>query len=326
MGSWDEYCAISKLGIRIGDRAVAIFLKEGKYDGYHFASLPIKGTYGDYGRMEELDNPEWLIGVDFEEPADCEIIWFHEEIYDYYTSNILSEYNEKGPFENNSLVEYPKSEILELLGFVLLEDTKFDDRYKLTYQHPDNDKIFIGSDGTWMRVFDGGRPFKPEQYIYSTKAFVEFWEKTTNIKLNIDPILEFPKWYFSISEELKNNEDMMEIYAAYNRENPDKPPLGKDRFDGVYFNASHWSMDTDLYRKFNSYEVVARDTFIKEIAKMNALKCNAALTNISIVPNVRGVQYTEPDNIQTLLNVTQKLLDRIKADEEERAKEDEDFD
>lgn len=309
MGSWDEYCAISRIGIGCGDRAVAIFLKK-KWEGYIFSSLPIRGTYDDYGRLDDLDNPEFLINFDFDQNDDMEIIWFHEEMFDYYSNNILTKYVDIGPELNTALTDYIKSDILELLGFELQEDVKLDDRYDKTYKHPENDKIFIGSDGTWIKIFDGVQPFKPDQYIYSSKEFVKFWEETTKIKLNVEPLLEFPKWYFSIFKEFEIDEKFKRIYAAYNASHPNDPPMGGSDLERVLVNADNWKISENLYLDYSSYELMPKVEFVKYIAKMTALRVNMQLTNIPLHPNHRGCQYTNNNNIQILLNLTKTLLDK----------------
>lgn len=74
MGSWEETCAVSNLPIRYGDDAVLIYLTSNgssptlarscESDNLFIPStMPIFGTYHDYGRLEYTDGPENAVGI-----------------------------------------------------------------------------------------------------------------------------------------------------------------------------------------------------------------------------------------------------------------------
>lgn len=60
MGSWSVYCGISRMSITSGDECVFLPLKKGygEYLPYYPATLPIYGTYDDYGFGGILKTPQ----------------------------------------------------------------------------------------------------------------------------------------------------------------------------------------------------------------------------------------------------------------------------
>jgi len=72
MGSWNETCMLSNLPITPGDKVVWLLIAESPYesregcyhnDFYHIRSVPIYGSYGDYGRIEISNDQELSIEV-----------------------------------------------------------------------------------------------------------------------------------------------------------------------------------------------------------------------------------------------------------------------
>jgi len=86
MGSWNETCCISNMPILQGDRAVylPIVYKNNAPDGifYHTTDIasplpyPLKGTYDDYGSLENIDtSPGSLFLIAYiEEMLDCGLL------------------------------------------------------------------------------------------------------------------------------------------------------------------------------------------------------------------------------------------------------------
>lgn len=86
MGSWSVYCSISQIAITAGHDCVLLPLKENKHDergGYVPATLPIFGSYDDYGGIENIvkdENTDYI-----EETFDCTI----EEFCEFFTRGCI---------------------------------------------------------------------------------------------------------------------------------------------------------------------------------------------------------------------------------------------
>jgi len=70
MGSWHETCALSSLPILPGDEVVWLLLTKNPYDEcrgvyfndhYYARSVPIYGTYADYGEVEPAPDEEFFL-------------------------------------------------------------------------------------------------------------------------------------------------------------------------------------------------------------------------------------------------------------------------
>jgi len=86
MGSWSVYCGISQIAITAGRPCVLIPLKKeynNTYLPYLPATLPIFGTYDDYGGIEDIEKDENTKLI--EEHFDCTI----EEFCYYFTRGCI---------------------------------------------------------------------------------------------------------------------------------------------------------------------------------------------------------------------------------------------
>ena len=89
MGSWNETCAISNLPICPGDEVCWVLLTKSPYavdsggcyydDFFFVRSLPIVGTYDDYGGIEVAEKEELFIQQELDDTIS---IRFPKKIYD----------------------------------------------------------------------------------------------------------------------------------------------------------------------------------------------------------------------------------------------------
>jgi len=193
MGSWSVYCGISQIAITSGDKCALLPLKENHLEGYlPFlpATLPIFGTYDDYGGLENIEEnantkfieeyfgisildftkifTDWLIFerdeakeitercLHFDEVKKMKFMFIDRKVYDY-----MSQYTEK---HSRGQLDFGHESILTYLGFTYLgEDDKnpTDDpkRFKKVWEY-EGRKFY--SDG-WVLSVIGGR--KHSDYI-----------------------------------------------------------------------------------------------------------------------------------------------------------------
>lgn len=181
MGSWSVYCGLSKITIKSGDECVLLPLKKNdayrSYLPYLPATLPIYGTYNDYGGLEDIvenDNTKLIeeyfgCTIDkfvgyfteeknyqrgdvqpedfndrFDEMKDWNFMFIHKEVYDFLSSKI---------YDNDTHIEMGNPAILNLLGFEYVGKTN-EDRYCHEWKY--EDKTFY-SDGTWLNVDSKGK-------------------------------------------------------------------------------------------------------------------------------------------------------------------------
>lgn len=179
MGSWSVYCSISRIAITAGDDAVFIPLKKNDgyvgYDKYIPATLPIFGTYDDYGGMEDIvedgntkiiedyfkctidefvkflsdgrkdynDNySEWHGKEHLKELEDWTYMWVDRKVFDFMSTYCPNIYHGNGDFYLGNKT------ILEKMGFEFIENEKDKKRYNIKYKSPNGSIVY--SDGTWL--------------------------------------------------------------------------------------------------------------------------------------------------------------------------------
>lgn len=194
MGSWSVYCGISNITIASGDKCVLLPIKENTshegYLPYLPATLPIFGTYDDYGGLENIeedDNTKLIethFGVNIHgfcqyftrgqiQPTDEEIpqemhnikelsgwkfMYINREVYDFMSTYVHDEYGEHN-LGNEGL--------LKKLGAKYLGEFKNKDkRYKHFW---DLNGLELKSDGDWVNTV------KEDKLVYShdPKEYIE---------------------------------------------------------------------------------------------------------------------------------------------------------
>jgi len=184
MGSWSVYCGISQIAITSGHKCVLLPLNPQKYQHYTYqthlpATLPIFGTYDDYGGLEDIekdantklieehfkcsiedfcqfftrgcirddedDFPKQLKEV--KEMENWQFMFIDRQVYDFMTSHV--DKNTKGDHD------FGRKEILTLLGFEFVREdvTKkgnkcYDPtRYKYIWKYGEKE---FQSDGSYL--------------------------------------------------------------------------------------------------------------------------------------------------------------------------------
>lgn len=204
MGSWDVYCDASKLCIGVGTKAVLLPIRRqiepGTFSEWVPSTLPIFGTYDDYGRLADIEEnthtklieehfgktiyefQEGLERADFESGKGIEnwnYMWFRRDVWDYLKDQNLDNDYEKDCLRGCFLGE---EFILKSLGLVLQSEKSGEERYTQKWIHPNG--TMVHSDGTWCHgvneqgiyrwqdFVDTGIPVLPE---IRKKPFYEFW-------------------------------------------------------------------------------------------------------------------------------------------------------
>lgn len=190
MGSWSVACQISKIAITAGQECCIIPLIEDKYEQWRYVptTLPIFGTYNDYGGLEnvvECANTNLIeeyfgITIDefvtylvdgkhtygrdevkqielkiettkLEEIKDWRFMWVDKQVYDVMTQDLYEHAKGNHDFGNH--------ELLNLLGFKLKPLTpdeeltnKNSKRFNKRYTNGD---LELYSDGRWVQTHDG---------------------------------------------------------------------------------------------------------------------------------------------------------------------------
>ena len=151
MGSWDVYCDASKLCIGVGTKAVFLPIRpqieSGTFSEWVPATLPIFGTYDDYGRLADIEENahtklieehfgktiyefrEGLERADFESGRrieDWNHMWFRRDVWDYMKDRNLDNDYEKDCLRGCFLGE---EFILKSLGLVLQSEKSGVERY-----------------------------------------------------------------------------------------------------------------------------------------------------------------------------------------------------
>ena len=192
MGSWSVSCGISNIAITSGNECVIIPIKgdSSEYGGYLPSTLPIFGTYNDYGGMEDIvhdDNTkliedhlgitidefvEFLVDGKFtydrdeaiatkakleandrlEEVANWRFMWVDKQVYEVMIQNLN--------VHDQGYMDYGTPEMAKLLGLEVVEgfESKNYDpkRFKTAYKKGDT---ILYSDGSTLLSENG-------QYVY----------------------------------------------------------------------------------------------------------------------------------------------------------------
>jgi hypothetical protein len=178
MGSWSVYCGISNITIHEGDEALLVPLEKAKenyndFDQWKLATLPIFGSYNDYGEIEDIkkDFNTTLIENEYqcsiEEFCHCLIrseidgkdgqgnltneqaericslsyMWIKKDVWDLMTNYISNGYGRSGS------LDFGNKKILDHLGIEYVGENKNDTRYNKLYKYG---KQYFKSDGTFL--------------------------------------------------------------------------------------------------------------------------------------------------------------------------------
>jgi hypothetical protein len=211
MGSWSVYCGISNISITSGNGVVLLPIKKnessGTYLPYIPATLPIFGTYDDYGGLEDIKEDantalieshfgitisEFVVffvdGADtyqrdeykvikeklefsgvYDELKDWSFMFIDGQVYDYLSSKPLDRYDNR--------ISYGKHSILKLIGFDYIGEVDKADRFK--------DEFSFGD----VRVFSDGYSLRD-----SKDNSIYYWSGDSNSIEGIITIPEDKKW------------------------------------------------------------------------------------------------------------------------------------
>jgi len=205
MGSWSVYCGISQIGITSGDKCVLLPLKGNRLqEGYLPnlpATLPIFGTYDDYGGLEGIEEnantkfieeyfgisildftklfTDWMIFKrreaeeitkrckHFDEVEKMKFMFIDRKVYDF-----MSQYTEE---EEKGNLDFGHESILNYLGFTYIgEDdknpTSDPKRFNMVWEYQGR-KFY--SDG-WALSVMGGRKQSDYVMYFNSKHSPEY--------------------------------------------------------------------------------------------------------------------------------------------------------
>lgn len=184
---------------------------------YNPFSLPIFGIYNDYGSLEENniirtstveelerffnitidqfmevvtrnwceDNTEELKDIKNKELIqNLSGCFINREIYDFMSNN-------NSEFESNGFLDGAdvNTETLKVLKFLKFEDDKTKERYNQVWKMIGDFKNTVYSDGTWSHINNVSS-------LYHPKAFIEEWNKVSDVKIDSDPFKKLSKYEF----------------------------------------------------------------------------------------------------------------------------------
>lgn len=216
MGSWSVYCGISQIAITAGQDCVLLVLKKVRssmcYFEYLPATLPIFGTYDDYGGIEDIieDANTKLIEEHFGFPIQdfCEyftrgcvrddeegfpkdmknieeiknwtFMFIDRKVYDFMSSHVTKGYGGAGSHDIGN------SEILKVLGFE--RNPELDGTYtgfdpKRYHQAWTREGVNFFGDGTWINHENGSG-------VYNISTLLEWVTIPEEAKF----LLEQPEW------------------------------------------------------------------------------------------------------------------------------------
>ena len=237
MGSFNIACGLSHLTISSGDPLVFVplepswgsqFLESDRYSASYIVSndgaysrwqpitIPIFGTYDDYGRLENVREDSntvaienyfgmpinEFLGVFFGEgkpndkfPAKFAGMFIHGEIYERLSQSLRGEWDEK---DNSVAKGAPCSiAVLQRFGFQLTEEKLSDSRYNQKLIWPGNDQFYLGSDGRWITFHAAKKGKEVNEGIYHPEKLAEVCADF-GVKLEIEPLFDVPhaewKW------------------------------------------------------------------------------------------------------------------------------------
>jgi hypothetical protein len=183
MGSWSVYCSISKIAITSGQECVFLPLRKVKHNSSYLpyipATLPIFGSYDDYGGIEDIvedENTKWIEkhfnctihdfcyfftrGMirldeddfpkhlnDVEEIKEWKFMWIDRKVYDFMSTHKDSGFGGAGDHD------YGKPKMLEYLGFNFIGESEKNNTYdpKRFTQIWEKDGVIFNSDGSWLQ-------------------------------------------------------------------------------------------------------------------------------------------------------------------------------
>lgn len=236
MGCWTETCGISNLPISYGEKTMMILLdisSNGNLNHHCFInadviSLPIEGTYNDYGSLENIKRTQVVLdlekkygrnidklidiitghGYGHDENAilaykHIKYMFVHKKIYDELTKLWTTEEDSNSIYDHGDLTE----PVLKELGFKFIRKDLKCERYNRLYQSPDFKGLYIWSDGTWIRCTYGLETLETP---YCIKHFEAILRKT-GFKVNWSIYKFAHKSQFLMMEDKVNIENFFSL-------------------------------------------------------------------------------------------------------------------
>jgi hypothetical protein len=219
MGSYNVTCDVSHCSIHYGDDcAVLILSKNGKADDYYttgYETLPVvvRGTYGDYGRLDNIVRSPGVLALErnFKLPIEelLESILNSSDLCDYfrtyegYFKPDVFDYLKTYSTEPRGLTDV----FLKLLGFVQVEQpaqtegltNKFPDGFTY-WQHPNYLNLVVLLQPRYFSLHSAGESEVPRRHendiCFIYRKFYETWYQET-----YDPVHN-PEEFFKIMQTL----------------------------------------------------------------------------------------------------------------------------
>lgn len=302
MGSWDESCVISRVGLKSGYRTVGLVVEETKFREILFRCAPVRGTYDNYGGIDLDPDSKFPKGFSNEDKLD-RIIFLEESIFDFYTKNTISEYGNCDPA--SCLLSYPYSEALELIGFEKVGEQ--DGRYKHLYKHPSSD-IIVASDGTWCNFLKNSLPVKTKNGLYTINAFVSEWESLTEFKLDVSNLDPYSTHYFTVWKDLENFKKINDLFESYGE------TKGYDLH--LKMTMERFGITPSFYKDSvaagHSLETIAMN-----MAMLLNLRLNSQCLNVNLTPTPIGIQCKQDSHVKRLAEQTIAIIDSRRKEEED---------
>jgi hypothetical protein len=323
MGSFNVACSASNLSINRGDKIVFIPLIINKFisslenilttkfmfndDLYQPFLLPIKGTYDDYGRLENIKkdiNTEFissLYGYTIEviikgicdgdklikkegylELPKLAGMFVLENIYNDFCSASVSEYPDKTFYYND--INYIKnmnvnSVILEKLGFVFVKKEQF----LKTYSKKDN-VVFLSNYGISIN--------ESKNNIYEISKFISSWNKTTGDNLNLDIFKNFDYIKENILQKIKEEE--IEITSIEKKNKIEKDiykRILKERVKEILENNLYCSKWSNFEKYLEIYIENKNEELLNLLIEMRKFQEMMVCGNILYKPSFNGLQF-----------------------------------
>ena len=253
MGSWSVYCAISRITITAGRKAVFLPLRKNVdgvgYDKFIPATLPIFGEYNDYGCIENIEDDEntkfleakfgfsaqeicdflvdgrrdfnseysdWKGKENLDVISGWRYMWIDREVWDFLKSYHPDGFGRKGDFD------FGNPDILKQFGFEYTgksKDKRYTDKYELKIGKK---TLKVISDGTWCHTEDG------KHNIYTLKDLANLGIDVSKFEnqeeQNIWRVLDYKTrlqklgYAIGIDRSYDPDFDFGDIYADFNRE------------------------------------------------------------------------------------------------------------
>lgn len=241
--------------IKLPSPITMVVSNQGMFGLYNAFSFPIYGEYNDYGSLENIErNPtveaiEAFFGIPIDKFMDQVTrnwcgddkagiknkskqslldnvggMFVVRDIYEFMTKKNFSEW---GDAADNTAYEGGDvdKDTLEHMGFVFVKKEDKIDRYNKIYKHPSSDKFFVGSDGTWMKIFNHKNGVVKE-HIYHPNQFIKAWKELTDVELPFDKKLsKYSIKFDSVQRLFQENAKILKKLSAspiLDRESQDK--------------------------------------------------------------------------------------------------------